>query len=295
MKTIRNSAVLWLAAPLLALAQMNAPTPPQSAPLAEKAWNALSDQEVSPLGMKALAINPQKWRHAETEHFIIHFRRMTEAQKVAREVEFDLWFVAKTLQAPPERYAKKSNVYVFEDTSEWKAFLAQSGAPIWAGSFANGDDLFLNVRGSDNGNHFDSKTLAHETTHAVVARLYPGRAWPLWLSEGFAEYMGGASVAARTHQSVRRHQEFLYGAEMPLDQMLALKQYPTDEMTVGQLYQSAEKLVRFLFNELPPERFPKFADAMMNGETLDAALASIYGDKVKDFTTFQRRYDRFTK
>jgi hypothetical protein len=293
MKAIRTSVFLLLGAPLLALAQLDSTEPPRDTPLVEKSWDALADHEISEVGIKALAINPTKWRHAETPHFILHFRRVTEARKVAREVEFDLWFVAKTLNAGPERYAKKSDVYVFQDEAEWKTFLAQSGAPPWAGSFAIGDDLFLNVRGF--GGQFDSSTLAHETTHAVVARLYPRQRWPLWLNEGFAEYMAGASVAARENQPVRSHQTFLEGAGMPFDEMLAMQRYPSDEATVSQLYQSAEKLVRFLFNKLPPERFPKFAEAMMNGETLDAALTSIYGDKVKDFATFQRQYARFIK
>ena len=47
------------------------------------------------------------------------------------------------------------------------------------------DDLFLDVRAAQGG--FDSQTLAHETTHAIVARIYGGRRWPLWLNEGFAE------------------------------------------------------------------------------------------------------------
>jgi len=53
------------------------------------------------------------------------------------------------------------------------------------------DDLFLNVHGTGKG--FESHTLAHETTHAVVARIYRNRRWPVWLSEGFADYVADAS------------------------------------------------------------------------------------------------------
>lgn len=35
-------------------------------------------------------------------------------------------------------------------------------------------------------------TPAHETTHAVVARIYRRQRWPVWLGEGFAEYVGAA-------------------------------------------------------------------------------------------------------
>jgi hypothetical protein len=40
-------------------------------------------------------------------------------------------------------------------------------------SLALGDELFLNVR--EQTGAFDSETVAHETTHAVVARIYGRR------------------------------------------------------------------------------------------------------------------------
>jgi hypothetical protein len=204
-------------------------------PLVEKKWDDLSNKEPSENGTKALAINPAKWKHAETENFIVHFRRVTEAQKVVREVEFNLWFVARSLGATRDQYKRKSHVYVFADEKEWKNFLAQTSVPQWSASFAYGDELFLNVR--ENTGLFDSETLAHETTHAVVARLYPGRHWPLWMNEGFAEYMKGASIAARKGQWVKGRQHDLHVADLDLDQMFAATAYPATESGVHQFYQ----------------------------------------------------------
>src|SRR5438874_716867 len=68
----------------------NNPAPPREVPLVEKKFEQLSNQQISEDGRQALAINPAKWRHAETDNFIIHYRRVTEAQKVVREVEYDL-------------------------------------------------------------------------------------------------------------------------------------------------------------------------------------------------------------
>ena len=106
------------------------------------------------------------------DYFNVLASRATEAQRVVREIEYNLWFVAKALGAGKERYAKKSHVYIFEGEGEWKSFLSESETPPWSGSFAYGDNLFLHVGGPGEG--FDSHTLAHETTHAVVARLYEG-------------------------------------------------------------------------------------------------------------------------
>jgi hypothetical protein len=275
-----------------------APPPPREVPLVEKKWDELpagSQANLSDLGKKALAIDPAKWRHAETPNFILHYRRVTEAQKVAREVEFNLWFIANALGASKDRYLGRSHAYVFEDAEEWKRFVALSPMPEWTTSFAFGDELFLNVRRDPGTGSFDSQTLAHETAHAVVARLYPGKEWPLWLSEGFAEYMGGASVAARKSQTTRRFQSRLEQAEMPLGTLAALADYPKDRALVRQLYQTSEKFVRFLMNELPKDRIAGFIDAVLAGKGMERSVLEVYPDHIRDWRAFEKRYERFTR
>ncbi len=220
--------------------------PPRDIPLVEKTWDELSNKDVGDEGQMALNMKPEEWKHAETDHFVIHFRRVTEARKVAREIEYNLWFIAKTLGATPAQYRSKSHVFIFKDETEWGNFLARTNAPLWSSSFVRFDDLFLNIRNTGSGEPFDSHTLAHETTHAVVARLYPYEHWPVWLNEGFAEYMGGASVAARNHQLIQGYQRNLTQADLSLDDLFATKVYPAEEDKVYQLYQTSEKFVRFL-------------------------------------------------
>jgi hypothetical protein len=41
--------------------------------LTEVEFSQLSQRDPNPLGEKALAIHPEQWKHAETEHFIYHF------------------------------------------------------------------------------------------------------------------------------------------------------------------------------------------------------------------------------
>jgi hypothetical protein len=273
--------------------------PMRDVPLVEKKFEDLSNHNLSDDGKKALSINPEKWKHAETDNFILHYRRVTEAQKVAREVEYNLWYVATTLGATPDRYKRKSHVFIFEDGDEWKDFLDLSSIKTkWAASFAHGDDLYLNVRGGGNsgpGTSFDSHTLAHETTHAVIARLYPGERWPLWLNEGFAEYMGGASVAARKAQFAKRYERSLTMASMPLEKLATLTDYPDDPLQIPILYETSEKFVRFLITEHPKERFLKYIDAVVGGKTLQEAVLLVYGDKYKDWDAFEKRYEKFTK
>lgn len=293
MKLRAYLAVLFIGS--IFLGSTKAEDAPRNTSLTIKKLEELSDQNYSEYAHKALAINPAKWKHAETDNFVVHFRRQTEAQKVFREIEFYLWFVAKTLNATKEQYARKSHVFVFEDESEWKQFLSKTKAPSWAASFAKGDELYLNVRQSAATGRFDSETLAHETTHAVVARLYHGKNWPVWLGEGFAEYMGGASIAARKSQPVKRHQPTLQTALIPVDALLKMQEYPSGQQQVDQFYASSEKLVRFFMNELPSDRFPKFIEAVLAENGFDHALTTIYGDKISSRQTFDRKYERFDK
>ena len=207
--------------------------PPRETRLVEKKLEQLTNHQMDPLCAKALAISPAKWKHAETENFILHYRRQTEAQRVAREIEFDLWYVAKVLAAPKGSYARKSHVYIFQDEKEWRQFLLNDSKPDWMASFARGDELFLHVGGMGEG--FDSHLLAHETTHAVVSRIYPGRHWPVWLNEGFAEFMGDASVAARKQQFRKGLEKDLTHAGLSIQELTAMTEYPEDREKIRQL------------------------------------------------------------
>jgi len=266
--------------------------PPYDVPLRQEQWEQLADHTFSPAGEKALALRPQQWRHGETENFIIHYRSLSDALQIAREIEFDLWYVAQTLGAAPERYSRKSHVYVFQDEKEWQRFLAETKTPLWVHSFAVGDELFLDVRVQGG---FDSHTLAHETTHAIIARFYGNRRWPLWLNEGFAEYMGDASVAARHWRSPLSNQRKLKFAEMTVAELTATTQYPEEPLEVARLYATGAKFVRYLFNKYPREFFPKFVDRVLGGEAPAAALIEIYGNEFSDMAEFERRFSRFIR
>lgn len=281
------------ASPTPAPSAVRSTPPPYDVPLRQERWEQLADHAISSAGERALALRPNQWRHGETENFIIYYRSLSDALQIAREIEFDLWYVAQSLGAAPDQYARKSHVYVFQDEKEWQRFLLETQTAGWVHSFALHDDLFLDVRSAQGG--FDSGTLAHETTHAIVARIYGGRRWPLWLSEGFAEYMGSASVAARHWRSPLSNQKKLHFAEMTVAELTATTRYPTDPEAVARLYDTSAKFVRYLFNKYPTELFPKFVDRVLAGQPTAAALVEIYGNEFSDMAEFEKRFSRFTR
>jgi hypothetical protein len=282
--------LLALFLPLSALAQGGNSTddkpPAREIPFETIQWSAKGDERVGEAGQKALALNAGEWKHSRTEHFIVHFRRQTEARRVARQIEFDLWFAAKALGFKKADYAGQSHVYIFEGEGEWKSFLNKVGMPSWTAAFAAGDELFLNVRG-DSSNA--ESQIAHETTHAVIARLYPEQRWPLWLNEGMAEYMSSASVAARRGKFVGRLQNE-FPVLMPLEELVTLERYPQDTIKVAALYYTGEALVRYLHDAHGEEKFREFIKVMMTGTPLQEAILKVYPNDYKDWDAFQAAY-----
>jgi hypothetical protein len=242
------------------------------------------------LGGEALAINPRGWYHGETENFIIHYRVFSDALQIGREIEFDLWYVARTLGVASDQYARKSHVYVFQDDREWQAFIKKTDRrQTWMHSFALEDELFLNVHGTGSG--FESHTLAHETTHAVVARIYRHRRWPLWLNEGFADYMADACAAVRRGLPPGANPRNLRSATMTLTELISVSKYPDDLANVDRLYQSGTKFVRYLFAKYPADLFPKFVNRIIDGAVAPDALAEVYGEEFRNIAAFDKRFE----
>jgi hypothetical protein len=112
---------------------------------------------------------------------------VTEAQKVAREVEYDLWFVAHDARRDARmRYTRKSHVFtLFEMTmrveaASWRQD-ASTARAVGCGVFAKGDEtLPRTCGGAGDTGRFNSSTLAHETTTRWWRGVFPGKRWPLW-------------------------------------------------------------------------------------------------------------------
>jgi len=88
--------------------------------LPEVEFSQLSQRDPNPLGEKALAIHPDQWKHAETEHFIYHFVHSYVAAPVSVEAEFHYRVVAKELEREQPAGDTKSHIYIFERPEEWQ-------------------------------------------------------------------------------------------------------------------------------------------------------------------------------
>jgi hypothetical protein len=263
--------------------------PPAPSPLLE-----LQDDRsgVYPLGFNGReAIKLYPWKHAETEHFVVHYIKASDAYPVMRYIECAFFVVTRTLQIDPARANYKSHVFIFPDSSSWLAYTSSKGLPPQVEGFAYKDELLL---GSYAERDRYIKNVCHEATHAIVAHFYPGRRWPLWLNEGFAEYMGARSVALRRDHQVARYLDPQPAGQTDVTRIFDRVRYgnPGPAQAVGmsdisQFYATSEKCVRVLLEQLPPEKFPAFANLAFAGDCIPACLGAAYGSACPDSAKFQ--------
>ena len=150
-------------------------------------WDDLSDKQLTDTGRQALKIYGDAWQHAETAHFVYHVHDAKEAETVLVHAETYYGWVKETFGVRSDDEKRKSHVFVFDDKALWKSFNARTPERLpGAEAFTNGFELFLYREP-----FFlePQRVLAHEITHLVLFRFVQGTV-PLFLNEGFAEFMG---------------------------------------------------------------------------------------------------------
>lgn len=252
-------------------------------------FSALSQPDRNPLGAQALAIRPQEWKHGESEHFIYHFIHSYVATPISVEAEFHFRVIAQELglETMPGGSAK-SHIYIFENAQDWKLFQAQARLEPWTGGIHSRGSLFI-VR--DPAYRFANNSLGHEIAHLILFRVYQ-RPLPLWLEEGFAEYVSRVTRAsyqrARSYLARPRSESINGDRFMPLSELTTLADYPAREQ-IDTFYVESERLVRFLV-ATNPAGFRALLDAMARGEPFDTALSRNYAGRFVDVAALDKEF-----
>ena len=267
-----------------ALAQ--SPTPGLNA-LPEVEFTKLTQHDPNPLGAKALAIHPEQWKHAETEHFVYHFVDSYVVTPISVEAEFHYRVVTKELQREQPAANTKSHVYIFQKPADWQQFQSAGKLEPWTGGIQSQGSLFI-VR--DPSYKFSNNTLGHEIAHLVLHRYYPDGV-PIWLNEGFAQYVSKGAQAsyyrARNYSAKARSQTIAAEKLFPLA-TLATMSYPgSDE--VETFYDESEKLVRFLV-ATDKTSFLNFLDAMGRHQPFESALSQTFGTKFLSVAALEEKF-----
>jgi len=250
-------------------------------------FTQLSQQDTNPLGTKALAIAPADWKHGETEHFIYHFQNSYVATPVAVEAEFYFRVITKELAKAGDTWTEKAHIYIFERPADWESFQTSGGLEPWTGGIQSGSSLFI-VRNP--AFKFSDNTLGHEIAHLVLRRFY-GNTIPLWLNEGFAQYVSKAAHAsfqrargygARPLSSAVRREELF-----PLAAFTRMG-YPAADR-VEAFYDQSERLVRFLV-AADRAKFIALLELSARGQAFESVLAATWGGVFMNLTAFEEQF-----
>ncbi len=262
----------------------------EASSLQEVELSQLSQRDPNPLGEKALAIHPEQWKHAETEHFIYHFLHSYVATPVSVEAEFHYRVIAKELEREQLTTDIKSHIYIFERPEEWQQFQAFGRLEQWTGGIHSAGSLFIQ---RDPAYKFSNNSLGHEIVHLVLHRFYTD-AIPSWLDEGLAQF-----ISKDAHASYQRargyiskpHSESIAPRDLiPLTTLVALTQPPSDK--VYTFYDESERLVRFLVITDKPA-FLKLLDALARHQPFETTLSRFYSANFSSPSSLEEKFREY--
>ena len=245
----------------------------ESSSLREVEFSDLSQRDPNPLGEKALAINPEQWKHAESEHFIYHFVHSYVATPVSVEAEFHYRVIAKELEREQPAGDIKSHIYIFELPEDWQQFQAFGNLEKWTGGIHSAGSLFVQ---RNPAYKFSNNLLGHEIVHLVMHRFYTDGI-PCWLDEGFAQYISKdahASYQRARGYIAKPHSESIDPQSIiPLPTLLAITHPPSANVQV--FYNESERLVRYLA-ETDKASFLNLLDALARHQPFETTLSRFY-------------------
>ena len=277
--------VLSILCAVTSYAQIN-----ESSSLQEVEFSQLSQLDPNPLGEKALAIRPDQWKHAETEHFIYHFVHSYVATPVSVEAEFHYRVIAKELEREQLTTDIKSHIYIFERPEEWQQFQAFGRLEKWTGGIHSAGSLFIQ---RNPAYKFSNNSLGHEIVHLVLHRFYTDSI-PSWLDEGLAQFISKDAYAsyqrARGYIS-KPHSESIAPQDLiPIATLVALTQPPPDK--VHTFYDESERLVRFLAATDKPA-FLKLLDALARHHPFEATLSRFYSANFPSLSSLDEKFREY--
>lgn len=235
------------------------------------------------------------WKHARAGDFIFHFRKTSNMKRLAGITEKMVNTITADLLIDEEDSKQRNKeliiIYLMDDEGRWKRFLSMAGVASWAVGFANGDEIFLYIDwGSTQYRPFALRLLAHELTHIVFRRLYPGYI-PEWLNEGFAEYEEAEAGKYIKQAVYSRHKEMNKTDSFDIDELIALQNIPSGRREM--FYLQSKRLVSFLYKKHGKEDFIKLIKVIQSGVSFQEAVMQVYKNEYSNYKTFKSSAARY--
>jgi len=255
----------------------------------------LSDKNITVDGRRALAIRPTEWKHAETEHFVLHFFHAFIAAPVSVEAEFYYRYITTDLEASQQSRTfaggmGKTHIYLFESREDWVAFRKAAFLESWTGAVHIDGALFVPRYPEFK---WKGNALGHEISHLLVNR-FVGTRLPLWLNEGYAEDVSSRGNAAfyRARGYLARPLALIPPGFMPLARLTTCTAYPP-EAEIETFYRESRALTSFLSGDKNKPLFLKMFTAMAQGAPFSVALKDAYGSRWPTLETLEIEFKKY--
>ena len=258
----------------------------------DKPFTELSRQEVSDWGTLALRISEKDWKHAESEHFIVHYQVSDVKDRLIRDAEFYYWKLRRDFKATQELVNHKSHLFVFQDDARWRQFQANVDWP-GIGGVCRGHEFFSYFP-KQKTKEFTA-TLAHEMTHLVFHRFYPEHL-ALWLNEGLAEYQSRRAYRSLYDQGYETvGADFRTVSALNFLAMVEMSQYPASVKTRQAFYAKSHLTVELLAEKGGMDRLVEFINLTFQGSSFTDAFAKVYDTIFHGQENFLKELERKEK
>ena len=253
---------------------------PPLAPGERESWTevpreALDTAALTTRGLRVLDMPGFDWKHAQTDHFAVHFEQAMFARKIARMAEFFYAYISQDLIGMKDQSDGRSHIFVFRNPRRWQDMRRTlPDVPEWTFSQVSGPVMLLQQAEDSQAS---GTVFAHEMTHLVMNQFMADDA-PLWLSEGLAEYYGEFGYAAfKGTKKSRRAQFRKLEHPYPLSDLFRATTYPASDWQLVAFYETSKFMVAFLLLDQPPEKFVPFMKDLSSGQSITAAFRKHYG------------------
>ncbi len=254
-------------------------------------FDGLSERYVSRQGDIALNLEPVKWEHCESTHFIFHTEVGFSVTQLVSAAEWSYADIKQDLGITQDSFERKCHLYVFLNQQTWRKFAGDGKMDAWTGGWCTGRELFFCSRPHFK---FQGTTLPHELTHLMLHRFVGGDI-PLWLNEGLAEFEGirvyRAYLKARHYALTNISDHLSRDKYIPLKDLTGAIDYPKSKDEVVAFYIESQRLVSFLYYQnggMTP--MMKLVKLQSEGARFESAWRDVYGSSYTDLQTFENKF-----
>jgi tetratricopeptide (TPR) repeat protein len=233
---------------------------------------------------------PPAWKNRETQNFEVFYEKEIFFSKIVPHAEKLLPRIFATFGYNKAAWKTKCKIYLFSSPSDWQKFLEANKDKVyeWFEAFTIQSAGEIYLYESNDTSQMVANILPHELTHVVHYTIVGDlRHTPMWLQEGLAQLHQDTKnkQIQRTVRSVRRARNFI-----PLDELIALRGYPSDQDQVGMFYLESAGLVDLLFQTFGPLKIREIALAYRQPVSFDAVLQNVLGITRKDLDKLWNKY-----